>query len=202
MPMTKAELDGHRVQYHVEMTQARAAEQSGMYREAVAIAVSCLQYVDGMMQYERKYEDAQFSSIDAIDLVLQYAPILFDMESLDKLESLLKTQRRIAKNISGDLFEKVANARANTWVAHRTWNRFEEASTRHIPPGTATTNADEGDESAAVIELWEKMGVVAWHSDGEVRICRWPRNSTERAWRNVLRAARLSEAKNGSSSAR
>jgi len=93
--MTKAEMEAHRAQYYELIAKARAARQDGRYREAVELAMSSWEYVDGMMQYERKYDDKKFSSIEGIDLVLEYAPILFDAESLDKLEFLLKKQRRL-----------------------------------------------------------------------------------------------------------
>ena len=73
-------------------------------------------FVDGMMQFERNYEhkdreDKDHEKIEAIDIVLRFAPMLFEHELLNKLEDMLKNQRRIDRNTTEDL--SVKHARAN-----------------------------------------------------------------------------------------
>jgi hypothetical protein len=58
-------------------------------------------------------------------LVIEYGPLLFDIDSLDKLDLLLKTQRRIDKNTSDNLAEKSLAARESLRDAHRLWNHLE-----------------------------------------------------------------------------
>ncbi|HEV2970555.1 MAG TPA: hypothetical protein VGY55_11345 [Pirellulales bacterium] len=165
MPMTKAEMEAHRVQYHLEIAKARAAEQAGLYREAIAAALASWDHIDGMMQFERKYEEGTFSNIDGLELVLRYAPLLFDFESLDKLETLLKIQRRIVKNSAGDLPERLGSARELMWVAHRIWNEIERRP-QPLQPPTIRGSAKENDRSTAVTDAWEKMRLLHWCSDG------------------------------------
>ncbi|HVP11023.1 MAG TPA: hypothetical protein VMV94_07530, partial [Phycisphaerae bacterium] len=123
--MTKAEMEAHRAQYYELIAKARAARQDGRYREAVELAMSSWEYVDGMMQYERKYEDKEFNSVEGIDVVLKYAPLLFDLDSLNRLEDLLKDRRRIERDTSADMGDKLAKATAMMWEARRMWNYLE-----------------------------------------------------------------------------
>ena len=134
-----------------------------MYREAVAWALSSCDHIDGMMQFERKYAESQIANIDGIDIILRYAPVLFDSTSLDKLDSLLKGQRRIAKNSSDDLIGKLAAARNSLWHAHRVWNEIERGPT---PPDGSLGEISAQGTDAEVVGAWERMGVLRRQHDG------------------------------------
>src|SRR5438445_210985 len=112
MGMKKSEMEAHRDEYQARMAAARAAERDGLYREAMAEALSAWDFIDGMMQYEKRYEERSFDSVAAIDLVLRYAPLLLDRKSLDTLERLLKEYRRIERDTDADMGAKLASARA------------------------------------------------------------------------------------------
>jgi hypothetical protein len=55
MAMKKAELEHHQASYHARIQRARTALERRDYREAIEHAMSTFEYVDGMMQFERKY---------------------------------------------------------------------------------------------------------------------------------------------------
>src|SRR5205807_1635906 len=122
--MTKAEQEHHHQQYHALLVTARQAALGNRLDEAVELAVHSLDHVDGMMQYERKYNGIEFLQIEAIDVVIRFAPFVLDSAALDKLESLVKSQRRIAKNTGDDLLGKLSNARELMWDVHRFWNHL------------------------------------------------------------------------------
>src|SRR5947209_7153912 len=87
--MKKTEMEAHQSRYYALMQQAQAAERRGLFRMSVEFAVSAFEHIDGMMQYERKYEEKEFASVSAIEMVLRYCPLLFYSEHLEKLESIL-----------------------------------------------------------------------------------------------------------------
>src|SRR5262249_12965728 len=108
MAMTKAEMDSHRTEYYALISNARSAEEQNRYSEAIELAKFSWEHSDGMMQYERKYDQSEFISLDAFEIVLNLAPLLFDFESLNKMEEFLKSQRRIERRISDDLPDRLS----------------------------------------------------------------------------------------------
>lgn len=151
----KAELEIDFQQYMVLRAQMRRDHQDKQYQTAINTAVSSFPHVDGMMQFDRRYgKKSQFYSIDTIDFVLKYAPLLFDYESLDQLENLLKTRRRIAKNTAADVVEALASARTQMWDAHRLWTLIEQA-------GQVTVNDLKNEPPLrSVANSWRKIGLI------------------------------------------
>jgi hypothetical protein len=112
-----------------------------------------------MMQYARKYEGVSFESVESIDFVLRFAPLLFDFVSLDSLEELLKRQRRIERDTSDDLAQRLAEARQRMWDAHRMWTHLEQT------PGARQDELGRvlgGDQNRwrGVAETWEAMALL------------------------------------------
>ena len=157
--MKKAEMEYHSQQYSNLMRLALRAETSGMYQEAVSFALICWDHADGMMQYERKYNNKEFSSIPAIDMVLKHAPILFNNEALETLQDLLKNCKRVERNTSESLGDKLNRAREKMWAAHQLWGHIE------MNPGCRQNdlqNELSGEQARwrGIVEMWEKMGLL------------------------------------------
>ncbi len=162
---TKAELEQQKTFYYAVLRKAQVAEAAGRLREAVELAVSSWPYVDGMMQFERKYEEREFRSIGTIDVVLKLAPLLLHSPSLDDLAVLLKSQKRIDKNASDDLAARLEESRQRMWSAHQLWSHLEQH------PGARQDELSKslgGDQDAwrALAETWERMGVIARTPEG------------------------------------
>ncbi|KKM23055.1 hypothetical protein LCGC14_1619070 [marine sediment metagenome] len=165
MAMTKADMESHRAEYVALMADARSAEREGLYTRSVELALRSWDHIDGMMQYERKHNKKEFASIQAVDMVLKYAPLVFDTHSLDKLEALLKARRRIDKNTSESLADKLSNARALMWEAHRLWDHVERN------PGTRQDKlrrvlGGEQEQWRSFANTWEAMGLVSRTPEG------------------------------------
>jgi hypothetical protein len=167
MAMKKADMESHRDEYYARISKARSALSQGHYHQAVQFACSSWDFVDGMMQYERKYEDREFKSIEGIDIVLDYAPLLFDVESLDGLETLLRTQRRIDRNASDDLADKLAKARFLMWEAHRAWSHLENVQ-KAMQDRLHGALGGDANVWRYLVKSWEQMGLVHRESDGQV----------------------------------
>ena len=159
MPMKKAEMEAHRLEYQAVMRQAREAHENGLYRKAIELSLASWDHVDGMMQYERKYIDTEFATVQGMDMVLRYAPLLLDFQSLDKLEELLKACRRIEKNTSQSFTDKLHKARERMWNARRLWDHLAKNPNTRQDTLRRILGGDQ-DEWRATIELWEKMGLV------------------------------------------
>jgi predicted RNA-binding Zn-ribbon protein involved in translation (DUF1610 family) len=157
--VTKAEMETDVEQYRSLLAKARSAVDGNDYRKAIEMALNSWQHIAGMLQYETKYAGKDFSSVETIDLVLEYAPLLLDGRALDGLEALLRSQRTIEKKTGNDLAANLAEARALMWAAYQFWDQMERqpeasANALDVPLGA------ESDRRRLVKEAWEKMGVV------------------------------------------
>ena len=159
MPMSKAEMEEHDRHYHALMTLAEAALRQGMIHRAVQDALAAWEHIDGMMQHDRKYENASFDTIPAVDLVLRYAPLLLDFRQLDRLEALLKECRRIERDTTADVADQLAQARARMWNAHALWDYIEHhPNVRQAELGSALGRQQQ--EWADIVTAWEKMRLL------------------------------------------
>lgn len=159
MAKTKAEMAEDRERYHKLVANAQLALRENRFREAVKIASSSWKHIDGMMQFERKYENKEFSNIEAIDIVLEYAPLLFEFTVLDELEALLKAQRKIDRDASDDLAGNLSKARTRMLAAHQLWNHLEEHGDCQQNQLCSVLGGEQ-DQWRLIATTWEKMEVI------------------------------------------
>ncbi len=157
MAAKKADLEDQRTKYCDCMDRAKAAIGNGMYSAALNAAISAWDFVDGMMQYEQRFGEKRVPQIAAIEMVMEYAPLLLDMKSLDKLESLLADSKRISRN--SDTKENLAKARDNIWACHRLWELLE-ANPGILQSDLRLRLGGEQDHWPFIIETWNRMGLV------------------------------------------
>jgi len=122
MALKKADLERHRDEYYRLIAAANEQMDRGHVFDAIKCAVASWQYLDGMMRYENRFQGREFDNVECVEIVLGSAPYFLDFESLDALEDLLKTQRRIEKNTAHNLADKLAAARKVLSAAHTGWN--------------------------------------------------------------------------------
>ena len=160
MAMKKAEMEAESLQYVQWMSLAREAERNGMYRAAVQAAISAWPYVDGMILHERKYGDGEVSRIEAIDIVLRYAPLLLDARPLNDLEALLTTYKRVLKEAYSAMLSKLERAHEQIRDNHRLWSYLEK-NPGIRQDGLRQALGGEQERWRSVAESWEKMGLVS-----------------------------------------
>lgn len=149
----------HYEEYHLLLAKAHAAHDDGLYAEVIDCAVKCWPHIDGMMRYGERYEDESFESIEAISLVLDHAPLLFDLASLRQLEELLRSRRRIEKKTDESLADQLATASENAWRYHSLFSALEQSHGVELDklPGRLGGSKKYW---LGVIDDWERMGVV------------------------------------------
>jgi len=158
-------MEAHRAEYQARLMKAQSALKEGDIEEAIQVALSSYEYIDGMMQYERRYEKREFTSVKTIDLILKHAPLLFDTQSIEKLEALLIDYRRVDKNTSKSLADQLTKAKAQMWEAYQLWDHLEghphtsQNELRRILGG-------KQDQWRYIIHAWQKMGVIHLTPDG------------------------------------
>lgn len=157
--MKKAELEHHDNAYQALMYKANAALRSNLYGEATDFAVAAWDHIDGMIQFQRKFADNEVSSVQAIDIVLHYAPLLMDFETLDRLEGLLHSQRRITKSTDIDWETRLRAARVAMWECHQFWTYFEEHGS--VDEAVPDFGKDDRKHWPRIAEDWIAMGLVS-----------------------------------------
>ena len=130
----------------------------GAFLQALDTAIQSFDVIDAMMQFERKYEKRQFDRIEAIDIVLRYAPILFHTTSLEALNNLLKNQKRIDKNADADLAADLRCAYEKMWIAHALWEHLERSPS--VPLGELSAKTQDQRQARAILNEWVRMGLV------------------------------------------
>jgi hypothetical protein len=160
MAMKKSEMEAEHLQYYEKMHLASVAEQNGLYREAVNLAVSAWPFVDGMILHARKYEDREVTRIGAFDIVLRYAPLLLDSRPLDELAQVLTKYKRVLKDGYAVMMDQLARARSRVLENHRLWTHLEQN------PGTEQERlrqvlGGDQEEWRGVAESWERMRLVS-----------------------------------------
>jgi len=158
-------MEEDRANYEAWMSRARAAEREGFYHKAVELALSSWDFIDGMMQYERKYADREFANVQGIEMVLRYAPLLLDYQTLDKLDALLKKYPRIDRLASDDIAAQLAQARQRMWDARRLWDYLEHNPDFRQDKLRQALCGDQ-DQWRAAAEFWERMGLVTRVPEG------------------------------------
>jgi len=166
--MTKAELQAHRDEYDALVVRAKAAEELGLLRKAVEYGLAAWVHIDGMIQFARRYESQETVAVEAIDLVLIYAPALLDFTSLSTLETLLKTHKRIEKGSGDDLSDRLKIATAEMWDAHRMWAYLEANPGATFKQACSSLGGD-AKRWQRFAKLWARMGLL--HRSGENSQC-------------------------------
>lgn len=165
MAAKKAELEADYKAYQKLISKGRSSARKGLYRETVALAAKAFKHIDGMMQYARRYQKRDFESLEAVELVLKYAPYLLDYESLSAFEALLSEQRRIEKNTSESLTDKLREARHMMWNARALWDLLEN-NPGHRQDKLCQVLEGNQDGWRTIAEMWEKMRLVERVSEG------------------------------------
>jgi predicted RNA-binding Zn-ribbon protein involved in translation (DUF1610 family) len=159
MAKTKVELQWHYSEYHRFLESARLALQAGNLKEAIDYAVASWDFIEGMTQFERRFAGREVDKFLCVNLVLEYSAVVFDRESLEKLDAVLKTQRRILKNASDDLIEHSLKAKTRVRSAYRIWEQLESNSEVTLEE-IQTQLAQSVQEIELILNHWKKMGFI------------------------------------------
>jgi predicted RNA-binding Zn-ribbon protein involved in translation (DUF1610 family) len=113
-----------------------------------------------MMQFAHRYENHEsWASVESIDYVFRFAPILFEAQHINRLADLFKSQKRIQKNVTTNLAQSLAKAQTLLHDAYRLWNHLESQGTSRQDDLRTTLGGDQ-DQWRWMAETWERIGIV------------------------------------------
>lgn len=160
MAKKKAELEEDSRHYYRLISELQIAHKNCQYDQAIAHAVAAWEYVDGMMQFERRFENqADRWSLDCVEYALRYAPLLFHNETLVALSMLLRSQKRIDKYTTENLSTRLAQAFSLMFESHRLWDHLERTPDAHQDKFRTILGGDQ-DRWRWIVEQWASMGLV------------------------------------------
>ena len=160
MAKTKAELEFDATRYRLAVSLMRKTHQSGEVLAAIKIAVEACEFADGMMQFEKRFEKRlERKSVETIDFVLRFAPLVFDRTSLERVGSLLKEQKRIDKVATDDLAADLQQAFELMWEAHKLW-KLLRANPGFPQDQLRIKLGGSQDRWRAISEAWEELGLI------------------------------------------
>lgn len=168
--LKKTELTEHANRYRALTAEAQHSVQAGYFSKALESATSALGYVDGMMQYAGRYEDASFESIEAIEIITKYAPLLLDSTPLRKTRELLDDVKRVEKDTSADLYKKLDSSSQQMKAMHRVFDHLERsgASTEDELLEFMEFPKKEG---KGMLDSWVQMSILSRRmSQGSIRL--------------------------------
>ena len=76
MAKNKAELQSDANQYREAISAMRQAHKEGEFLKAIEIAIHSCEFVDGMMQFERRFKNVATKKCETIDYLVQFARLL------------------------------------------------------------------------------------------------------------------------------
>jgi len=160
MAKTKAELEFDATRFRHAVSLMRKTHQSGEVLAAIKVAVEACEYADGMMQFEKRFEKRlERKSVETIDYIFRFAPLVFDRASLERVGALLKEQKRIDKVATDDLASDLQQAFELMWDAHRLWKLLRE--TPGFPQDQLRTQlGGSQDRWRGISEAWEELGLI------------------------------------------
>lgn len=160
MAKTKAELESDARRYRKALDQMRKAHRDGEVLKAIRFAVDACDYIDGMMQFEKRFEKrAERESVETIAYIFKYAPLVFDHKSLDAIAALLKSQKRIDKIATDDLAAELASALELMWDAHRLWKLIKAVP--GVPQDQLRARlGGSQDQWRGIAESWDDLNII------------------------------------------
>lgn len=162
---SKGDLAQARTAYVGEATAAAVALANGRYKDALRLALGTLDDVDAMIQYRAKYEKTEVTSVETIDLILRYAPLLLDTAAIDELASVLKRYKRIDRVIPADLASETVQARRRTEIACNLHSIIRREGHIAVSRLLEQLPADERPIGKAILLEWLSMGIATKQAD-------------------------------------
>jgi hypothetical protein len=130
---TKRELEDSFHQYRGFCRQAVEAERHHAYSDVLQLAGHALPYLRDAIAFQRRYEKIEKPSLKAVDLLLRYAPALFDVGALDQIERWFAGANRVERKLYANLPDQIHSARAELRNGIESWPSWDSGSTTIDP---------------------------------------------------------------------
>lgn len=144
------------------LAEAHKAEVRHDYGIAVERAERTWQHLDGALRY-LKADGRNMPKVFGIEIVLQYAPLLFDAGALVRLEDFCIEKRRILKSFGYNFDPDVICSRQLMKRAQMLWSELERRNQWPSENLRQTFSGDD-EEWEQLVGIWTSMNAVVHKS--------------------------------------
>ncbi|MGC4002557.1 MAG: hypothetical protein QM811_05195 [Pirellulales bacterium] len=159
MATTKSDLEASYNAYHSGFTFCKLHLQENRYAQAVELASTTFPHLEGMIHFEKKYNKIDIDDIGVINLIIRFAPVVLDIESLSALEIVLLNNKRIKKIANRDYLSELEFAKTKLYEANRLWMGLENRKINFQADIGKTLGGDQ-DWWRWLCECWELAGLI------------------------------------------
>lgn len=145
---TKIELEELRSRYLGLIHEANRSLAINEFPLSISKALEALEFIEGAIQYEKRYLKNESFPHVAFDIIFGNAPTFFLFDALSAVESYLNDSKKIDK--TGDQRERLEAARLRMREAAQLWDLLRS--------GTATPAQLR--DGAEHIDRWKRIGCV------------------------------------------
>lgn len=156
---TKGELEWQCNTFQAIATQAIEAQQNHLYSQAIDYALQSFPFIDGMIQYERRYKKTEQINQPTLKLILAFSPVIFRWHSIDQVEVLINTTKRIERNSDIEWRSKIDESRKLLISAQNLWNSIE--TLQH------DFSTIDPISRSFILTAWERIGLVSIVKDSK-----------------------------------
>jgi hypothetical protein len=155
----KSELESGWLRYSTIAQKADALLIDGYYNEAIDVSLQSLEHLDYSTQYQQKFLNRNPPFVDTLSHILEYAPLFFRTDALERLASMTKVIRTLEGRTGLPLAAKLISAPHRMKHAYQFWKAIEDQA------DAAIVQRDVPNAKTLLAKIWMHSGLVDLHKD-------------------------------------
>lgn len=165
MAMKKAEMEAQHKEYSRFVLEARSAVERLEFRESIRLAECSWEFIDGMLQFEKRFLSSEKVNIHGLTIVFHYSPLLLDFEILERLESFLESTPRVKKNSDKDVIRQLEESRECLAQSHKLWGWLDDRKSIYMDDVKNSKSSIK-----KIVAFWVETGIAKWIPKSERQV--------------------------------
>lgn len=155
----KSELESGWLKYSTIAQKADALLIDGYYNEAIDMSLQSLEHLDFSVQYQQKFLNRNPPVVDTLSHILEFAPLFFRTDALERLASMNKIIRTLEGRTGLPLAAKLISAPHRMKQSYQFWKAIEDQA------DAAIVQRDSSSATTVLAKIWMHAELVYLHKD-------------------------------------
>ena len=155
----KSELESGWLSYSTIAQKADTLLIDGYYNEAIDVSFKSIEHLDFSTQYQQKFLNRNPPVVDTLSHILEYAPLFFRTDALQRLASMTKVIRTLEGRTELPLAAKLISAPHRMKQAYQFWKAIEAQA------DAAIMQRDSSSATTVLGKIWMHASLVYLHKD-------------------------------------